>query len=58
MSDTTEPTEEQRNAEHNAKMAELKRKQDAEVASKTEGKRRHIHKRLPDGVVPTWAGHF
>ena len=29
-----------------------------EVASKTEGKRRHIHKRLPDGVVPTWAGHF
>lgn len=39
MSDTTdtpEQTEEQRNAEHNAKMAELKRKQDAEVASKTE----------------------
>jgi cob(I)alamin adenosyltransferase len=36
MSDTTEKTEEQRNAEHNAKMAELKRKQDAEVASKTE----------------------
>ena len=28
-----------------------------EVASKTEGKRRHIHKRLLDGV-PTWAGHF
>ena len=38
MSDTPTPeqTEEQRNAEHNAKMAELKRIQDAEVRSKTE----------------------
>ena len=29
-----------------------------EVASKAVGKRRRIHGRLPDGVVPTWAAQF